>query len=429
MNIIKKEQIFQTAKRVWRPFILQISISILIFSLIFFVILFFRNKQLIETEHIVRARSYYEHIIVTRSWVSNYGGVYIEKTESVKSNPYLHDPDIKSTNGKTYTLRNPSLVTIELSEYAKINNFFSYHMTSLNPVNPQNKPDEFEKKALDIFERGQKEIWIKEKKGNQIYFRYMAPIFRENSCLNCHVEQKQINKTDSNIRGGISVKFDISDIENTLKLHSQLIIFLGFLSTSIFLGIVYCFVIKLMKAFSESQRQIQEMAITDELTKLYNRRYFYSKLNEEFEKAQRYKRDISCIMIDIDFFKKVNDQYGHDTGDNVLRAVSNCIKSTCRSIDIVARYGGEEIIILLPETDKFKAALVAEKIRKLIENKEIAYDKEDKTVKVTISLGVADFVSDDIVKHLDPNQFIKNADSALYHAKNSGRNRVEIFST
>ncbi|MBF0121190.1 MAG: GGDEF domain-containing protein [Desulfobacterales bacterium] len=201
---------------------------------------------------------------------------------------------------------------------------------------------------------------------------------------------------------------------------------LRILSTSVFLGIIYFFIIRLMKELSKSQKQIQDMAITDELTQLYNRRYFYSKLNEEVKKAKRYKRDISCIIIDIDFFKKVNDHYGHHIGDDVLRNVSNTIKSNCRSIDTIARYGGEEIVILLPETNKMKASLLAEKIRKIVQDKEIPYDKGNK-IKVTISLGVTGFLSDELIKLIDSNQLVKDADYALYCAKKNGRNRVEIY--
>ncbi|MBF0379090.1 MAG: diguanylate cyclase [Desulfamplus sp.] len=321
------------------------------------------------------------------------------------------------------------MATIEISEYAKTNNLFSYHMTSLNPVNPSNNPDEFEKRALNLFEQGDKEVWIKEKNDGKIYFRYMAPVFREESCLVCHEEQQQRDKTDKEkrfIRGGISVKFDISRIEKSLKIHAQLILFLGILSTSLFLGIIYLFTVKLMKELSKSHQKIQQMAITDELTKLYNRRYFYSKLTEEFEKAKRYKRDISCIMIDIDFFKKVNDNYGHHVGDDVLRNIADTIKSTCRSVDTIARYGGEEIVVLLPETNKEKAFLVAEKIRKVVEKIEIPYDKGD-NIQITISSGVSGLLSDDLEKVTDSNQLVKDADIALYQAKTNGRNRVEIY--
>lgn len=427
MNLNERKKDYQT-ESLWYPFILKISVAIVIFSFIFFIALFFRNNYLIEIEHKIRARSYYEHIIITRGWISKYGGVYIEKKGAVKSNPYLKHPDIKAVDGKTYTLRNPSLATIEISEYAKTNNLFSYHMTSLNPVNPSNISDEFEKRALNSFEQGEKELWIKEKKDGKIYFRYMSPVFREESCLVCHVEQEQRDKTDKekrNIRGGISVKFDISRIENSLRIHGQIILFLGILSTSVFLGIIYCFTARLMKELSKSQQKIQEMAITDDLTKLYNRRYFHSKLTEEFKKAKRYKRDIGCIMIDIDFFKKVNDNYGHHTGDDVLRNISDTIKATCRSIDTIARYGGEEIVILLPETDKEKSFLLAEKIRKIVEKKEIPYDQGE-SIQITISSGVSGFLSGELEKVTDPNQLVKDADIALYQAKTNGRNRVEI---
>lgn len=164
----------------------------------------------------------------------------------------------------------------------------------------------------------------------------------------------------------------------------------------------------------------QKDSMFDELTKLYTRRYFRESCCQEFSKAKRYGTNFSIIMIDIDHFKCFNDTYGHLIGDEVLRKLSSILRSSVRKGDIISRYGGEEFIILLPETDKEEATLVAEKLRSLVE-KELVLECEGKNVeKVTITVGVASYPDDG--KAID--EVIDAADRFLYQGKKSGRNRV-----
>ncbi len=166
---------------------------------------------------------------------------------------------------------------------------------------------------------------------------------------------------------------------------------------------------------------LEELSITDGLTKVYNRRYFMDLFNLEFLKAQRYKSKLSCIMLDIDHFKKVNDTYGHQQGDRVLEFVGKVLKVQCRKFDVVARYGGEEFIIALPQTDPTGSKTVAEKIRKEIETHRFEDPRGPKMI--TVSMGLSFYPREDI-----PNmeEMIKKADSALYKAKENGRNRIEL---
>jgi len=157
-------------------------------------------------------------------------------------------------------------------------------------------------------------------------------------------------------------------------------------------------------------------AVTDGLTGLYIRRYFQLTLEQEFQRARRYDRKFSLLMIDIDHFKSINDTYGHQTGDAVLKEVAKILKYQTREVDIVARYGGEEMSIILPETDLEGALLTAEKIRSTVER----YQFPD-GLKVTISIGAATCDKD---FPQDKETLIKLADEALYKAKEGGRNRV-----
>lgn len=173
------------------------------------------------------------------------------------------------------------------------------------------------------------------------------------------------------------------------------------------------------KALTE---KLEKMAISDALTGIYNRGYFTNKLGEEFQRSKRYQLNLSLMMLDLDFFKTVNDQYGHPAGDAVLIAVTNQIQISIRSIDVLARYGGEEFAIIMPETDCDGAQVIAERIRCDVEA--MGVDIGQEIVKKTVSIGIASFSNKDIDESADA--FLIRADDALYQAKHSGRNRVVL---
>ena len=183
-----------------------------------------------------------------------------------------------------------------------------------------------------------------------------------------------------------------------------------------------------MEALQESQDRFRELAITDGLTGLFNRRHFFTTAEMEITRALRYGLPLSIIMMDLDNFKEVNDTYGHETGDNVLIMTAKILRQKLRSVDIVARYGGEEFVIMLPESDKEAALAVAEKIRhKMAQSPIMACNQE---VAVTASLGVSHLTSRDEIGadvQLLLKGLIATADKALYQAKEAGRNRVGCF--
>jgi len=169
------------------------------------------------------------------------------------------------------------------------------------------------------------------------------------------------------------------------------------------------------------EQKLVEMNTKDGLTGIYNRRFLESKIKEEYERHSRYSGDFSIIMFDIDFFKKVNDEYGHQCGDFILKSVSSRIASLIRNVDYLARYGGEEFCCLLPQTPLNFALKIAERFRTVIMEQEHNYD--DKIINITISLGVSG-LNDQIGS---ANELVKKADEALYRAKGNGRNRVEVM--
>jgi len=164
--------------------------------------------------------------------------------------------------------------------------------------------------------------------------------------------------------------------------------------------------------------ELSQKAATDGLTGLYNHDYFQNMLQQEILLAQRHNRKLSLMMIDIDHFKDFNDKWGHQVGDIVLQEVSNTIRNSCRKTDIVARYGGEEIAIILPETNIAAALGVAEQLRQKIESLEV--ENKEKPLKVTISIGVSELQGDARERAI----LIRKADMAMYESKKNGRNRV-----
>ncbi|MFA6129833.1 MAG: GGDEF domain-containing protein [Candidatus Omnitrophota bacterium] len=166
-------------------------------------------------------------------------------------------------------------------------------------------------------------------------------------------------------------------------------------------------------------QKVQDLAITDSLTQVYCRRYFLERFSEELKRSRKNKLHLCFLMIDLDNFKQFNDHYGHLVGDAILRQVSKTISDMVRQIDFIGRYGGEELAIVLAETDKEQASFAAERIRQAIEASVIkAYDEE---LKVTVSIGVSTFPENN-QQHMQ--DLIEMADKALYLAKETGKNKV-----
>jgi len=170
----------------------------------------------------------------------------------------------------------------------------------------------------------------------------------------------------------------------------------------------------------DNVQQSMEMAITDGLTGLYNRRYMESHLSTLVEQAAGRGKPLALLVLDIDFFKSINDTHGHDAGDDVLREFAVRVKKSIRGIDLACRYGGEEFVVVMPETDMAVAALVAERIRRRIAGEPFAIEQGAKAIDVTLSIGLAALGS----REDTGATILKRADQALYRAKRDGRNRV-----
>lgn len=180
--------------------------------------------------------------------------------------------------------------------------------------------------------------------------------------------------------------------------------------------------LEVIKQINYIYTRTKYLSMTDELTGLSNRRCFDSSFEKEFLRAKRYNNKLTLVIFDIDFFKQVNDTYGHQCGDYILKQVSNAALQTFRKTDSVFRFGGEEFTVLLTETDIEKAIIPLERFRKTVETLNLSY--QNQPIHITVSIGAFQ-LNDNI---FSKEEFLQKADEALYEAKNSGRNKTILFS-
>lgn len=176
-----------------------------------------------------------------------------------------------------------------------------------------------------------------------------------------------------------------------------------------------------------TKKELIKTAICDELTGLYNRKYLHHRLEAEISRAKRYGTNLSCLLLDIDYFKIVNDMYGYDWGDILLRKIAQMLSALVRREDVLTRYGDEEFIVILPETTEQQAMIFAERFRKDVEKMEFIPANEEERHPITISGGISSFPCMEEVDE-NANTLIRYAEHALYSAKQSGKNKIVEFS-
>ena len=182
----------------------------------------------------------------------------------------------------------------------------------------------------------------------------------------------------------------------------------------------------LMK-ISSLKEEVHLVSSTDELTGLYNRKYVHERLEAELSRAKRYGFKLSCLLIDIDFFKVINDMYGYDWGDVLLKRIAEMLQTLIRKEDILTRYGDEEFLIVLPNTDEENAFIFAERFRRDVEKMAFIPDKEEEAHPITISGGIASYPFLENVEE-NANTLIRYSEHALYNAKKRGKNKIVQFS-
>lgn len=401
-------------------FLISLCIVISIFIAAIFIYLDNNTSRLMLQRVREQAVTYLDLINHTKKWNFEYGGVYVEKSKGVTSNIYLEklgiNPDIQCTDKRVLTIRNHAIMTAEISRRSEQTEGVTFRLTSQWPLDPANMPDAFERNGLKLFSNKEKtEHYEMLTDRTRPLFRFISPLYAEDSCLGCH---RGLDIRPGDILGAVSISIPILNLlKETRKTRlinlMSAVTLIGFL-----IAITYFMTLRLAQDLKNTQARLQNMALTDELTGLNNRRQVLARLEEEFQRAIRLGESICLIYLDIDHFKNINDTYGHPFGDLVLTRMAQCMQRCVRLYDTVGRVGGEEFLIIAPATPPDEAVSLAERIIAAIRQETVTHAAL--RVTITASAGVSVIGTNDTC--ID--DLLRRADQAMYQAKAEGRDRV-----
>lgn len=382
-----------------------------------------RTTALIQDQLLHEARAFFQEIVQTRQWVINQKGVYVKMRADTRPDPNLENiaglkTSITDQDGERYVLHNHAVVTRMISALAQKEQNFTINITSLNPLDPDNKPNNFERSALEKFEAGLQEYYRMEESPTGPTFHFMAPLITQQECLQCHAAQ---GYKVGDIRGGISISIPAQGVIDELASARIYMIIAAISVLAMLLSAIIYISQHFVKSLEESENLLVELATTDSLTGILNRGEGIRRIQQEISRSLRVRQALSIILVDIDHFKKINDNFGHQVGDRVLKAIAANLAATLRNYDIICRYGGEEFLIMLPTTELNEALETAERLRFVIA-KNSTETEGGKFIKLTISLGVSSLQEGDSLDGL-----VYRADNALYIAKEEGRDQVQYI--
>ena len=381
-----------------------------------------------EVLHIARiqAAAFINKDLSLRAWAAAHGGVYVPITPETLPNPYLDMPerDVVTTSGIHLTLMNPAYITREIHKRFADKFGVHGHMTSLQLKNPDNAPDAWERKGLERFAQGNLEDFseVVSRDGKR-YLRLMKPMYMDKDCLQCHA---WTGIPVGGVRGGINASVPLEPIQQGA---TTLIAYIAFSHGGMWLiGLLAirgfsarAVRMQIERESSEASRQeLYKLATHDTLTGLFNRRYLDEVLPREIHRASRLASPLSLAMIDIDHFKRFNDEHGHDAGDEVLRQIGREMREHLRQSDIACRFGGEELAIVIPDAALNDVLPRLEELRVRVGSLRLQNQHEVALPAVTVSIGVAELSPNTD----DADRLLKRADQALYRAKAEGRDRV-----
>lgn len=405
-----------------KGFLREMTILVAIAVAIAMASVYMRTTQLIQDGALAQARSITDLLVATRSWNAVHGGVWVEKGPGAGTNPYLKmlgvPADATTTDGRVLTLRNPAIMTSEISALLLRTDGVYFHLTSLKPLNPANAPNAWESESLTRFMEGSTERWRSSTTTAGPAFDYMRPLLTEASCLPCHARQ---GYRVGDVRGAVSITIPLAQESRQAAMNALALGLLGVLVTTVLFAVTLTMVRRLRSQLSLAQVALVEAATVDQLTHTATRRHTLDHLRAEIERTRRSGEPLAIVMADIDHFKDVNDTLGHATGDVVLMAVAGRMITALRPYDLLGRIGGEEFLIVAPAADVSGAVAIAERARTHISGSPIGTGAHE--IAVTASFGVT-LVDPDEPAALD--HALARADTALYESKNAGRDRVSV---
>jgi diguanylate cyclase (GGDEF)-like protein len=376
------------------------------------------------------ARNAFDKDLLYRRWGALYGPVYLPVSPQVPPNPYLDVPEreVTTTSGRTLTMVNPAYMTRMAYDLAEKSQGIRSHLTSLNPLRPQNAPDPWEIEALRRFAAGEKEISSVVSTEGSEYLRFMRPFLVEEACLKCHSRQ---GYKIGDIRGGISISIPLAPLwsanHGTIAayvLGHGLLWFLGLGGIALGAGSLRGQTRRRETAedsLLEKETHLAFLANHDTLTGLPNRHLLHDRLDQAIARAQRSQRRIAILLIELDRFKTINDSLGHSVGDRVLCEITERLLGTVRKSDTFARLGGDEFLLLI--NDVGQVASIVTMAQRLLLDIDQPIRIDSFRVQVTASLGVCLFPDD----ALDTEGLLKCADVAMYRAKEMGRNNYQFY--
>ena len=383
-------------------------------------------------------------------WILENGGIYIAESGKVPQNSYLSqvtESAVTTTEGKKLVLVNGAYAMRLLARIYKDNSpeKIYVHATSMKPIRPASAPDQWEHAALLHMEaRPTDKITGRETIQGKTTLRSMVPLYAKEYCLKCHGAK---GYKAGDLIGGLSITMPLDqklerkqqEINRALA-QFGLVWLVGLVALSVARRELYkhsrardVAEMGLKKAFDEMEQRVlertaeltetaqklQAMALTDSLTGLHNRRYFLELLQAECKRSARHGNPLSLLMIDLDHFKRINDEFGHPMGDKALKAFAQTLRQAVRAEDLSGRLGGEEFGVILPETGLDQALVLAERIR--LATAALRLPGQASKARITVSIGAAQMIR----RTESAEYLLKRADEMLYLAKNKGRNRTE----
>lgn len=402
-----------------KRFTVELIVAAVLFTALTYTSIYVRTRALLFDSLHQQAENHFDLVVTARAWNAENDGVWVVMGPGVEPNPYLEelgvDAVIETTDGTQMTLRNPAIMASEISQLLEAKMGVTYHLVALEAINSANMPDEWERESLLAFQsNSESRSTITEDENGRRAYRYMERLTVTSSCIGCHEAQ---HYELGQVAGATTVEIPLAAIDDQLQANAITLAVLGVLSAIAAAASILFMTNRLGRRIQEANDQLAEVAVTDELTEVLNRRGALARLNEELARAERTEKPLAVAMLDLDHFKSVNDRFGHLAGDEALRHVAAILRAESRTYDVVGRLGGEEFLIVAPDTPIESMVRLAERVRARVSGHAVIAGKNQ--ITLTVSIGV---VQAETGESLD--RVLSRADEAMYAAKDAGRDRV-----